>query len=463
MCVLIGLIDQPIRKQEKVGWDTNKVGGEPIWLTTPPVSPATGPSCCLCGGPQSLVTQLYCPLGDSAFHRCFYIFACPKRCNLQTQGWKVFRSMQYDAAYDATCTWDKGSNIGHSLTQEKGDMDVSSWTEYADDWGEGANDWGDEADDWGDAANDWGDEADHWCGSEADASHTAVKDSLIYPDDSVMASALDKISVSNSDVTSSSAKEMYHLADNISAQMNISSKSDASRVSQALEADSDCGVEEMILVADAGRLDAMAEILNIKNEEGISAPADNPSFFGHIMFKPFYLEVIEEPVEEEKMSDHVLNLIKNYEKSEGHSMRSLLHERPKSGKGKSCPCEGYEKSELRHGDRKFHKFLKRLQRCPQQCVRYNRGGDPLLVNELEDIESCPNCGGERIFELQLLPALLPWLQAEEIEDDVEIDFGTVMVFTCKKNCWQDKSALNPPQLMEEVVVLQGDPDRHLYR
>ena len=127
--------------------------------------------------------------------------------------------MQYDAAYDATCTWDKGSNIGHSLTQEKGDMDVSSWTEYADDWGEGANDWGDEADDWGDAANDWGDEADHWCGSEADASHTAVKDSLIYPDDSVMASALDKISVSNSDVTSSSAKEMYHLADNISAQV----------------------------------------------------------------------------------------------------------------------------------------------------------------------------------------------------------------------------------------------------
>ena len=30
MCVLIGLIDQPIRKQEKVGWDTNKVGGEPV-------------------------------------------------------------------------------------------------------------------------------------------------------------------------------------------------------------------------------------------------------------------------------------------------------------------------------------------------------------------------------------------------------------------------------------------------
>ena len=47
----------------------------------------------------------------------------------------------------------------------------------------------------------------------------------------------------------------------------------------ALEADSDCGVEEMILVADAGRLDAMAEILNIKNEEGISVC----TFFFHFI------------------------------------------------------------------------------------------------------------------------------------------------------------------------------------
>ncbi|RUS68667.1 hypothetical protein EGW08_023571 [Elysia chlorotica] len=454
MFVLIGLIDQPIHKQENVGWDTNKVGGYPIWLNTPPASQASCPPCRLCRGPQSLVAQLYCPLGGSAYHRCLYVFACPNRCNLQTQGWQVFRSMQYDPTFDATCSGsNKSTGKDHNNDQHKGDVDVSSWAEDADDWGDGADDWGDAEDNWG--------------GSEADASQTATKDSLVCSDDLVMTIE----SKSDSDVHPS-ANDMQHLADNFSAQMNIISNSDASvgspvangsNATSTLEAEPDGGVEESMLVVDAGRLDAMAEILNTKHEEKMLAIARDPLIYGDVKFKAYYLEVVEEPVEEEQVSDHVLNLIKDYEKSEGHSLSSLLHERSKTGKGKSGASEGYEKSELRHGDRKFHKFLKRLQRCPQQCVRYNRGGDPLLVDELEDIARCPACGGERVFELQLLPALLPWLQVDGTEHNVEIDFGTVLVFTCKNNCWQDEVAPHSSQLMEEVIVLQGDPDRHLYR
>ncbi|GFR81180.1 programmed cell death protein 2-like [Elysia marginata] len=370
MFVLIGLIDQPIIRPERVGWDTNKVGGLPVWLAQSPDSPVISPPCRLCGASQTLVTQLYCPLGNSAFHRCLYVFACHKKCNNQTLGWRVFRSMKYDAAYDATST-------GTKRTSEKKDGDFNSWAEDADDWGEDdGDDWGEGADDWGEEADDWGEEADDWRG-DADECQVASSQSLICQNNSAMAAvSADESSVSIQS-TSSAVKSMQHLADNFSAQMSITSNGNGLDASEEMDggpassltnADTDEVLEEKMLVADSGRLDAIARILNTKEEQQ-GPSADNASTSRDVVLKPYYLEVFEEPVEEEQVSDHVLSLIKDYEKSEGHSLNSLLQERPKSGKGKPGPCESYEKSELRHGDRRFHKFLKRLQRCPQQCIR----------------------------------------------------------------------------------------------
>ena len=65
------------------------------------------------------------------------------------------------------------------------------------------------------------------------------------------------------------------------------------------------------------------QFLSLQQEED----EGHASSLEHVVFKPYYLEVVEEPVEEEHVSDHVLSLIKDYEKSEGHSISSILNER----------------------------------------------------------------------------------------------------------------------------------------
>ena len=69
--------------------------------------------------------------------------------------------------------------------------------------------------------------------------------------------------------------------------------------------------------------------------------------------------------------------------------------------------------------------------------------------------------------MQLLPTLLHFLRCDRnsgcsgdaaVGDDDSlslIDFGTVLVFSCEKSCWNEGA----PKLMMETVVLQGEPGK----
>ena len=116
---LLGLEDGTMSENDDkiCGWSTNKIGGTPVsllihqrfflrdnsrgllallnffrcpdniiiennalsyyfsqnWLAGPP---STYPSCSLCKRILYLVSQIYCPLSDSLFHRVLYIFGC---------------------------------------------------------------------------------------------------------------------------------------------------------------------------------------------------------------------------------------------------------------------------------------------------------------------------------------------------------------------------------------------------
>ena len=79
-----------------------------------------------------------------------------------------------------------------------------------------------------------------------------------------------------------------------------------------------------------------------------------------VFFPPFYLYVMEEPSVDTRSSEQ-----KEYdieELSEGGG-----------GGGK----EKYEKSEVK--DKEFYKFYKKIKLCPEQCIRYDLGGTPLLL------------------------------------------------------------------------------------
>eukprot|EP00727_Mastigamoeba_balamuthi_P000007 m51a1_g10002 putative programmed cell death protein 2 (371) ;mRNA; f:78349-79754 len=86
-------------------------------------------------------------------------------------------------------------------------------------------------------------------------------------------------------------------------------------------------------------------------------------------------------------------------------------------------------------DKLFERFTKRLQRAPDQVLRYDRGGKPLWHNDKGLLEGeapkCGVCGGDRVFEMQVLPQLLQLLG---LPAEGDLDFGTLAVYTCRNSC-----------------------------
>ncbi|XP_048586355.1 programmed cell death protein 2 [Nematostella vectensis] len=87
-------------------------------------------------------------------------------------------------------------------------------------------------------------------------------------------------------------------------------------------------------------------------------------------------------------------------------------------------------------DKIFKNFKKRVLRCPDQVLRYQRGGEPLWVSDeyqprLEDVPKC-QCGSSRQFEFQIMPQLLNYLKVDSVE--ASMDWGTIVIFTCSTSC-----------------------------
>lgn len=152
---------------------------------------------------------------------------------------------------------------------------------------------------------------------------------------------------------------------------------------------------------------------------------------------------------------HARQLLREYESREGATLDKLDQDGGAGGE------ERYEKTRARHGDAFFSSFRKKISPCPQQVLRYCRGGRPLLLssNPAQTVSPCGTCGGARTFELQLMPALVSLLQAADGGGGGQVEFGTVLVYTCTNSCWGAGSTTP----LEEECLVQQDPDQHLFR
>ncbi|KAI5859823.1 programmed cell death protein 2 [Durotheca rogersii] len=99
-------------------------------------------------------------------------------------------------------------------------------------------------------------------------------------------------------------------------------------------------------------------------------------------------------------------------------------------------------------DATFQRFADRLAQNPEQAIRYEFGGQPLLyarddaVGRLfapagAGIPACPSCGAARAFEVQLTPRAIVELEAGAdaaalLADGM--DWGTVFVAVCARDC-----------------------------
>ena len=119
--------------------------------------------------------------------------------------------------------------------------------------------------------------------------------------------------------------------------------------------------------------------------------------------------------------------------------------------------------------------------------RYQFGGQPLLYTHndeaaklFQNIDNCIDkvtsklpvcqwCGSNRTFELQLMPSILSILSTSSYIDKVDessdkksdnsllnlgMEWGTIMVFTCKNDCEKIGVGSNEVAYYEEIVMVQ---------
>ncbi|KAL5288876.1 PDCD2 family protein [Megaselia abdita] len=163
------------------------------------------------------------------------------------------------------------------------------------------------------------------------------------------------------------------------------------------------------------------------NAESTSNTSETPQT---VLFPEFELVIEPEPSELEKDQQET--------EEEANSRRleefKKLQEEGKTGDLKDLPeteLSQYAQSAEDVEDKTFKKFKKRIQRSPEQVLRYERNGKPLWITENTEeikIPYCDNCGFERTFEFQIMPQLL-----NHLKDD-KLDWGVLAVYTCKNDC-----------------------------
>ena len=126
-------------------------------------------------------------------------------------------------------------------------------------------------------------------------------------------------------------------------------------------------------------------------------------------------------------------------------------------------------------DAAFQKFADRLAQNPEQAIRYEFGGQPLLYSRADAVgllllggkdgisgggggggmPRCGNCGARRLFEVQLCPHAIAELEADELSLE-GMDWGTVIVGVCERDCQPRGLAERAAGYLEEWAGVQWE-------
>jgi pre-rRNA-processing protein TSR4 len=107
-------------------------------------------------------------------------------------------------------------------------------------------------------------------------------------------------------------------------------------------------------------------------------------------------------------------------------------------------------------DKTFLKFSDRLAQNPEQVLRYEWKGTPLLYSSTDAVGKrlaasnartkagtgtaatgmprCEACGAERVFEMQMVPGAIAVLEEDDVDLNEGMEWGTVIVGVCGRNC-----------------------------
>jgi pre-rRNA-processing protein TSR4 len=131
-------------------------------------------------------------------------------------------------------------------------------------------------------------------------------------------------------------------------------------------------------------------------------------------------------------------------------------------------------------DKTFQKFADRVGQNPEQVLRYEFRGQPLLYSKTDAVGKrlaphadqptsakvttfsgssgmprCDNCGAQRVFEVQLTPHAITELEAEEMSIE-GMEWGTIILGVCGKDCKPADVAEAQVGYLEEWVGVQWE-------
>ncbi|KAL8330022.1 hypothetical protein RB597_005364 [Gaeumannomyces tritici] len=158
-----------------------------------------------------------------------------------------------------------------------------------------------------------------------------------------------------------------------------------------------------------------------------------------------------------------------------------LDEEAAGGGSSSGGGKGKEDKEVFESsmDTDFQKFADRVGQNPDQVIRYEYAGAPLLYSRGDDVgralgaaddeedggrkikaaggmPPCANCGAARVFEVQLTPQAIADLEAGG-EDGLDgMDWGTVIVGVCSRDCQERAAGDGETGYLEEWVGVQWE-------
>jgi pre-rRNA-processing protein TSR4 len=128
-------------------------------------------------------------------------------------------------------------------------------------------------------------------------------------------------------------------------------------------------------------------------------------------------------------------------------------------------------------DKTFQKFADRLAQNPEQVIRYEFKGQPLLYSNSDAVgkllspshsrvvvgsgsgsggmTGCRNCGAGRTFEVQLTPHAITELEVDETGLE-GMDWGTIIVGVCERDCVPAGIATGEAGYLEEWAGVQWE-------
>lgn len=422
--VLLGIPE--CSSQSVDSFTSSKIGGRPCWISEQREKEGVNPQCGLCQRIMTFVMQVYAPTDD--LERCLYMYCCPSRCAGDSNGWIVLKDQRI-------------KEVLHEKTSEKlsSPLTPTDWVAVCNPQGADSR-----ATSQGWNINKEDDEVE----SDGDDDDFAALSAMIDARDG---SLLSTHRTGSTHGTLSAKKDTPHLPPTPAFQK----KSETALIDKGtIPVVSVREVYESEYSNNSSASDVSSthveELLEKYIKETISEGEEDPNIISLLQQQQKKKKTVNNDSEDDDDFDD------NDDDDFNSSIRQLQSLRRTAQNTKSSDScssnniskgkNALSKTEWQQKKKSEEFYQKRVSIAPSQVMRYAYGGCPLWATipspPIDNMPNCPSCGDCRVFELQIMPAVINYIDKLFTTDDAathcsvskEFDFGVATVWSCPKSC-----------------------------